>query len=354
MPRRPKTVFILGAGFSVDAGIPMQGELLSNILAYDLTDDLAKCRRRLLRFIKKTYCLNRKQAAKIDLEDIYTPIHQSISNNEYIKSYSPDNLKSIENDLNRLVSHVIDNGKIEFNSSYDYIENFVDKLIQDKCAAPSTDHFSIISLNWDIVLDKRLFTAFYHGAIDYCCHCTGIDNENKIMPSLIAKAKDIPSIKLLKLHGSLNWVTCPKCQRVFINKKEKAALKAFTGETMCRFCNGVLLNAALLLPSFQKDLAKFHFQHIWNQAGIELSEATRIVFVGYSFPLADFDFRSLITKHLNADVKVDIVTYYQPQDRNVEEQGPDEKRYRNFFGDKIQNVYNDGAADFIINHLEIL
>ena len=105
---------------------------------------------------------------------------------------------------------------------------------------------------------------------------------------------------------------------------------------------------SLLLPTFRKSLESFHFQHIWNQAAIELSEARKLVFIGYSFPLADFDFRSLVTKHLGSSVTVDVVLY-------DESGGPTEigNRYEAYFGDKIGKIYYDGVGDYVENHMQI-
>ena len=342
-----RIVYILGAGFSIPAGIPAQGELLSVISGYNLIDnDLIEVRAKLFSFIEDVFGLNEEQAKSLALEDIYTPLHQSISRNEYLKSYSPEELKTVENNLNRLVAHVIDNGKEGHLKGISYIEEFASHLLAAKQQAPTVDRFSVISLNWDILLDKNLFRKMgTHEVVDYGCHCTGIDNGNQMVPAVAASERGLIVQKLLKPHGSLNWVTCPKCQRVFVNKTEKAGIKAFEGTATCRFCDGVKLNAALLLPTFQKDMAKFHFQHIWNQCSRELSKATKLVFIGYSFPLADFDFRSLITKHVG-DVEVDVVLYSPDGQETAEGQ-----RYRDYFGDKISNIHYDGVDEYV-QHLE--
>jgi NAD-dependent SIR2 family protein deacetylase len=185
-----------------------------------------------------------------------------------------------------------------------------------------------------------------NGVLDYACQYTGIDDQS-FMPPLVARERGQITIKLLKLHGSLNWVTCPKCQRLFVNQDKKDAMWAFEGKITCRFCDGVKLNAALLLPSFKKDFDKFHFQSIWHQAGIELSEATKLVFMGYSFPVADYDFRSLITKHVG-DVQVDVVLKSQGG-----EETEDGRRYMNYFGNKINRIHYDGVENYIQHHLEI-
>jgi NAD-dependent SIR2 family protein deacetylase len=343
-----KTIFIIGAGFSYDIGIPMQAELLPTILNYDLPEYLANERIKILAFIEHIYGLNSRSAEQLVLEDIYTPLHQSVSRKEYLKNYSTESLEEIENSLNLLISFVIDNGKRNFETTDQYVYQFINRLIADKINARTSDHFSILSLNWDIVLDKRLFEFIGNeGSIDYGCHCAGIDYDNRIIPSLIAKERGLYTIKLLKLHGSLNWVTCPKCHRLFINKIEKEGMKAFEGRVICPICDDVKLQAAILLPTFQKDFEKYHIQSIWNQASVELSEATKLVFMGYSFPLADYDFRSLITKHVD-NVEVDVVLK-TPNGRE-DEVG---QRYRAYFDSKIDNIYCDGVADYIENNLAI-
>ncbi len=347
-----KTVFILGAGFSYDAGIPAQGDLLRQILSVEYFGYSEKCRQEVLKFIKDVYGLDEGKACALALEDIYTPLHQAVTRNEYLKSYSPSKLTKIENNLNRLIAYAINDGRESPHQSCYYIENFVLYLTEAKKRAPTTDHFSIISLNWDIVLDKRLFSMTGdEGVVDYGCNCVGIQETGGMIPPLVAKERGKYTIKLLKPHGSLNWVTCPKCHRLFVNKSRKEGIMALKQSTSCRFCEGnVRLDAAILLPTFQKDFAKLHYQQIWNQAAIELSEATKIVFIGYSFPLADFDFRALITKHVG-DVEVEVVLY--SNHRNPENEPEEGKRYRHYFGDKLKEIHYCGAADYIDNHLRI-
>lgn len=342
-----KTIFIIGAGFSYDAGIPLQGDLLSYILKYKFPPALQRRKSLVVKFIKDVYGLSTSEMRKLALEDIYTPLHHSVSRNEYLKNYSPSDAKGVENNLNLLISHAINIGNEGDLYSTDYVNSFVHRLVDLKRNDRRSDPYSIVSLNWDILLDNRMFNrTFDQGVIDYACQYTGIDG-GRFVPPMVAKERGMYTIKIMKLHGSLNWVTCPKCQRLFVNQREKEGMKAFEGKLTCRFCPDVKLNAALLLPSFKKDFDKFHFQSIWHQAGIELAEATKLVFMGYSFPLADYDFRSLITKHVG-NVQVDVVL----KSPNGEETD-DGRRYRNYFGSKINRIHYDGVANYIQNHLKI-
>lgn len=51
--------------------------------------------------------------------------------------------------------------------------------------------------------------------------------------------------------------------------------------------NSIKLQSNLLLPTYLKNLSNIQIKLVWQNAAIELSEATRIVFIGYSLP-ADF------------------------------------------------------------------
>jgi hypothetical protein len=182
------------------------------------------------------------------------------------------------------------------------------------------------------------------GVLDYCCHYSGVIPSESEMPAILAPKAGKFGVKIVKIHGSLNWLLCPQCARIMVNRDEKIGIKGFEGSAHCRFCGDVKLTSAIALPSFRKNFDSFHFQHIWHQAAIELASATRLVFIGYSFPMADFDFRTLVTKRVG-DCLIDVIL------------GPNEavesvvvKRYRDFFGDKIREVYCTGVAEWVKNH----
>lgn len=345
-----KTVFILGAGFSYPAGIPSQGQLLSSIYDYELNPELEKCRTNLTSFIKAVFGLDKEQIKNIDLEDIYTPIHQSVKSGGYLKGYSPSVLAKIQNQLNLLIAHVIDNPRLGTELEDEYINLFVERLIEDKAKdRTDRDRAAIISLNWDILLDKKLFELIppSKGTVDYACHCAGYKGGASLEPAMKARGAGKYTIKLMKLHGSLSWLSCPSCNRLFINKHKKIGIEGFKQKAGCHKCEKVILDPEIILPTFQKEFNKLHFQMIWNQAGIELFEATKIVFIGYSFPLADFDFRSLITRYARKDVEVDVVLTNDDSSKEAAD------RYRAYFGCKINEVYLEGVVDYINKGLVI-
>ncbi|MGE9268184.1 MAG: hypothetical protein ACQKBY_08805 [Verrucomicrobiales bacterium] len=345
MPRE-KTVYILGAGFSKAANLPLQGELLPAVLKQENENSNS-----IKNFIKTVYGLVGDAAKQLALEDVYTPIHQAISSGQYLKSYTPDKLKEVERCLNLEIANVM-NDRVGHDK---YAQDFVDYL--QGHSLPRRDSFSIISLNWDIMLDKILFQKLKQdtdvngnrrGLLNYCNYGTQIWKYNEVSGTNLTSSRNRNTIKLLKLHGSLNWVSCPRCNRLFINPNEKSAIAAYTRTATCKKCEGgVKLETEIALPTFQKDLSRIHFQHIWHKAAIELSEATKLVFVGYSFPLADFDFRALITKHVSTTTAVEVVLYSHDKRPT-----PEGQRYIDYFGNHRCSIRYDGVEAYVnsLNH----
>ena len=60
------------------------------------------------------------------------------------------------------------------------------------------------------------------------------------------------------------------------------------------------------MPTFLKDLSNFQVKLIWQNAGVEIMEARRLVFVGYSLPQADFEFRQLISRMVHKHAKIEV------------------------------------------------
>lgn len=332
-----KTIFILGAGFSAPARVPTQGALLGKVLNQNVNDKLTD-------FIQRVFGLDHDQASDLALEDVYTAIHKAVARNQAIKGYNSESLKRLEILLTQRISHAINvevDPELEATS---YLAQFI-RYLQ---GGARTNSFGVVSLNWDILLDRRLGVTGHGNErtyIDYGTHCTGIGNDDdRVKPALLAKNDQDPVVPLLKLHGSLNWLVCPQCERLYVNWNRKIALE----EHPCRACgqDEIQLQPSIILPTFQKALDSFHFQHIWNQAARELSRATKLVFLGYSFPLADFDFRALVTKHVSTNTEVEVVL------RQGDDQNGTGARYKNYFGGDRCTIRYDGVEAYVASLTE--
>ena len=61
------------------------------------------------------------------------------------------------------------------------------------------------------------------------------------------------------------------------------------------------------MPTFLKDLSNFQIKLVWQNAGVEIMEADKLVFIGHSLPQADFEFRNLLSRMKHKNAKVEVV-----------------------------------------------
>ena len=102
-----KTVFILGAGYSKPAGLPLQGELLKRILKFSIENrqfDIAK--EDLEKFISK--CFKNVNPLNLAMEDLFTIFDRAILNKENFINYKWKDLDNIKQEFIYAIITVID------------------------------------------------------------------------------------------------------------------------------------------------------------------------------------------------------------------------------------------------------
>lgn len=262
------------------------------------------------------------------LEDIFTTLDKAELNNEYYSRYTLEALKKIKNSLNNCIIYMLSyHIKLAKNNKlYVNIANyFVNKRLEG--LNPKQDTFSIITLNWDTLLDTAIYSACEERNTildpkikpDYCCYNYDL---NSNVPSTQIKARGMYNIKIMKLHGSINWLYCPNCGRLFTDFNEHISLASIT-ENMeqprsCDFCKNdraTFLKPILITPTFLKDINNLHLKSIWHNAYLDLCEATEVIFIGYSLPDADFELKYILKKALSPHAKIKVILhkYDDPQ-----------------------------------------
>jgi len=247
----------------------------------------------------------------------------------------------------------------------DYVDKFA-KFLVEQCQLRRTkkqfDPVAVLSTNWDILLDNSLKSYIgeryvEEGVVDYCCYISSyrIDDDS-VKPGLEKVGAGGFNVKLLKLHGSLNWLQCPRCSRVYVDFGRKIAIDHFRNPTPCRHCKknfrstdrSMNLVSNLIMPTFLKNLSNPQYKLIWHNAGIELSEADRLVFVGYSLPQADFEMRQLLARMVRGDASIEVVDFGDERDQKIIEL---KQRYSVFFGSRKIEFHLKGTRDFISSHV---
>lgn len=362
-----KTVYILGAGFSADANAPMQNKIVEEIFKLNKSkpnrfnqDKIEQFKS----FLNSTLYIPEDLHSSIPLEDIFTPLDRCIADNVSFRNLDVIKVKEIREIVYYLIGVTLKE-LLTYNNEKEYINKFA-KFLFKNCIDrkdlgyknSDTDKVAVISTNWDILLDNSLnklvndYTRETNkkAVVDYCCHISSFNEHNhNIKPGLEILGQGGFNIKLLKLHGSYNWLQCPRCLRVYIDFDQKIVVDQYNLREKCRHCNtnfgthdSHILTSNLIMPTFLKDFSNPQYKLIWQNAGVELAEATKVVFIGYSLPQADFEMRQLLSRMIRENAEIEVVTRKQKNNEL-------KNRYEVFFGNRKPKFYYDGVTNYINN-----
>ncbi len=205
---------------------------------------------------------------------------------------------------------------------------------------------TVISLNYDIIADNSL-TALGHDFPDYGCD----------IATEMYRQRVSSGTRLLKLHGSLNWLHCPACHRldVGLSRSGRSMVKALdmlyseeeqAGRDLhsrytchgspCLTC-GTYVRPVMITPTHMKDYRNPHVSRVWFLADQALRTADRAIIVGYSLPPDDVDVIYLLKRGL-AHLRPDQITVvdYDPAAPPDPRSNPVGARYATVFGEGIR------------------
>jgi hypothetical protein len=316
------TCFILGAGFSAPAQIPTQRDLLSNIFKPEYSCYL-KHIQKIFAFKESDKSESLKETA---LEDVFTFLDKIITGNDTAADFDIKKAYDAKRDLIDYIIKELSVGLKKMCAEHKY-EYFFNSLADRKKKNNETN--TVVTFNWGTIPDFYINRAFNgmgaNNGVDYGCYDWDYDEKGNYVSSILRKAKGYKTIKLFKLHGSINWVY----------SKENGGL--YVKEQTDSYPEGLLLESEderkeyeyiFMTPTFLKDFSNLHTKSIWHNAFFDLADAKRLVFLGCSMPLADYEFRYLLLKTAvrNKKNKIRVVLY--PKDKDKEET---KSRFRTLF-----------------------
>jgi hypothetical protein len=324
-----EVVFILGAGASAHAGVPVMNEFYG--AACDLCDD-----RKIGNYDKAFF--NLIIDAIRPLESISLKLNIDVNNIEHIFSLIEmgkliNRFPGLDGDkiaeLHEAI-HMFIIRTIELKSNFTYKEDMVvcapeayDLLAQNisllrEQSGPSSS--AVLTFNYDVAIDLALEIAMGANNIDYCLGNSRQMNESG-------------GYKLLKLHGSLNWAkqnlnghtnVIPvrikdfiehngmvfrthgeRKERTFLTTrdvhplKRKGTFRIEVGSKIDKLkwlspVEGIQKLPLIVPPTWSKTEYHSILCNVWAQAAEEISEAKYIFIIGYSFPESDLFFRYLL------------------------------------------------------------
>jgi len=178
---------------------------------------------------------------------------------------------------------------------------------------------SFISLNYDILLDDALLDLYPNFDVDYGANFTNFRTPRP-------KRK----IKLLKLHGSLNWMFCPVCRSMKLSLEGKIADNVIAERISCER-DGAAQRPLIIAPTWLKVYDNPHLTGIWLEAENTLRNTDEVFLVGYSLPDSDIHVRYLLKKSLYRKKTAPRIVIVTSEEGG---EGSDlHVRYKRFFGE---------------------
>ena len=349
--KKKKVAFILGAGFSKCAEVPIQAEFSPLLTSeeFDAPVDLS------ITSIIKDFLISSfgwKEGREIpSLEDVFTFIDLSVSKGHYFgRSYTPPMLRALRRLLIYRIFQILDK---QFKICPEIIE-----LLRHY----QEDESSFIVLNWDIVLEKHLLELEPETKVNYISPAFDWNRDDEFNPA--------DGIQICKMHGSSNWVYCENCKALYYQVDKKLSLHrkvglsktdlllfdideqlknhsvlespAITNEGCCKRCQNIL-SSHIATFSYRKSFRTAAYSAIWHEAENLLAQADHWIFIGYSLPEADFEFKHLIKSaelrtRREHSRKIDSVLY---QDEHAKE------KFERFFGRENVTVFENGLQEYV-------
>lgn len=353
------TAVILGAGFSKCAELPTQAEFFDLLLSPELSQTpLQKCITDVIEeFLRDVFGWSVGQPLPT-LEDYFTCIDLSANSGHHLGiKYTPKMLRAIRRMTVHRVLQILD---------YKYKPTAV---IHSLLKSMRAKNAGFVVLNWDIVLERGL-QDIGEEAIDYGFECS--DWQARPAAEVPAPAPEREKVRVYKINGSSNWAYCDNCAGMFYDLNRKLALHDMVGlvkadfrlfdETLkgrsfdealgiapssreCLFCKN-MISTHMATFSFTKSYRTFAYPAIWHSARRLLSESSEWLFVGYSLPDADYEFKHMLKV---AQLALERRKNTKPLEINVviKDNPTAERRYRGFFGKKIARIWQQGLEGYV-------
>ena len=308
--------FVLGAGASAFAGYPLGLDLWRFLRDTDLPEvHTREARAAVLEMMEPILRLNPPdEHDRPDLEKLFTLLdlgHLGVGPAELRRSdWPPTRLK-----IMRLIAENFQWQEQQFQGQIVHDKPFglkIDRTFVLSVLAAWVETLNpgdtILSFNWDLLHEAALWRAGkWHFADGYGFRCRDAPEEAH------------SPIKILKLHGSVNWAQeSPTDVLAEIEHKKDFFDGAVDDrQTYGKRAGNWNMGRYLIVPSYMKDLsANRLFLRLWGHARAALRQADEIIVIGFSLNQADAAARDLFATALDQrspTPRVMIISPEQPE-----------------------------------------
>lgn len=367
-------LLIVGAGFSSNAGLPLASRFTVELLRTISLNPNGPSRAQvkfLRQFVDRTFGEGSTRRANEwpELEDVLTIIDLSANTGHHLgATYSASDLRTVRRAILvrmiRMLEQRYTVASKKRGASWQTLEDFFERFDADDCA--------VLSMNWDTVIERGLKSTQKIEQIDYGCDARPA--RFKADKLKLRSFRKPAVLRLIKPHGSINWLYCDACRETFwvppdevenvaqtlfgekdwrVLKEAKLVTKSpKTLDPACPHCTSRALGTRFATFSYRKALDFPMHTASWRSAERDLKQSAHWVFIGYSMPGADYEFKQLLKRvQLSEPIRPTITLI------TAGTGGADTiTRFEKFFGkvDKERFYFGNGLDREALDHLREL
>lgn len=327
-PLKRDIVFVLGAGASRPDGVPLQRDILPQIISGGFREiENSEIGSIVIDFIKENFNYNTHSGYYPQLEAVFGFIDYFIQHNESLNSkYTIERIRDIKEYLIKLIHYIVN---LQTDKTSRYYDLFWKNVISN---VPNS---SVITLNYDTLLEQAFDFLFKdHCYIDYSIPLMNYEKlpeltqynfwVNPRMPVSVEENINPLPIKILKLHGSLNWKYCGCCNQTLLtpwDRKIDLNRGKFLGYTYpdneeyeyrCPI-DGTEFRTLIIPPSYLKTILHPVISQLIGEASREIRATKKIVFIGYSLSDADLHIKALFKKNIDPGIEIVVINPKQKE-----------------------------------------
>jgi NAD-dependent SIR2 family protein deacetylase len=317
-----KTVFILGAGASLACGAPLMRDFIARAKKLQESNAFGASSDDTQNVLNAAYRDLRKVQAKsaidyLNIEELFSAIDMGAMLGVF-GSRDPSTLNDLRRAVRVFIYRTLEEtvqierlGKtISAPKGYDALAKMTLEKMKQTFRLGKRD-VAFITFNYDACLE---FALVKNGmGVDYGLREPFLDADER---------RYQVTVPVLKLHGSINWARCTKCNSIvptevdpwrrahFIDIMDQPDhLKLSLGSRISgkqHSCGSALDSVPLLVPpTWNKAADSGDLGEVWKRAAQELASADNVVVIGYSFPVTDTFFRYLFALGSDSDVHLE-------------------------------------------------
>lgn len=305
-------VYILGAGASKPAGAPVLKEFIGTGIFHlrdgDASPDRIGNYEKFFDYLKNKYGFDLWSSDPYKSDPFLfgerNNIEQIISSIDEEINAGDNHLIGVKHETVRFIYCTLENA-VRDGSINNCYPDFVDKKIKDL-----NDEHIILTFNYETLLERSLSQKFW-GCFSYLLDV----DENKIINFPSYKKSDT-NIVVLKLHGSLNWATCPSCSKMHIFWSQR--YDNIFREKCRDDCNNNL-EPILIAPTRYKNISEGNLKKLWDIASEKIKVADEITVIGCALNDYDKGALELIKDSIRANRKTPKLLIADPNAQEIKE-----------------------------------